>query len=153
MHSVVTRGSGSQAHVDQTQFLLTQPTLMRLLLSPAHTWELHIQNSKCLYPQALLFYVVKRHRVHGKQYPKLRVDTQPHATHHDGAKRKDDSGLKERCGREVEDSVGQDDHVRPRDEGDISRDSTAELIAERSYSLDEALEALYALLVGVMIKS
>lgn len=78
---------------------------------------------------------------------------QPHGTHHNCAKRKNDSGLEERCGREVEDGVGQDDHVRPRYEGNVSIDSTAELVAERPFSLDEALQSVYALLVDVIIKS
>lgn len=85
--------------------------------------------------------------------PHVTIHAQQHGTHHNCAKRKNDSGLEERCGRKVEDGVGQDDHVRPRDEGNVSIDSAAELIAERPFSLDEALQSLYALLVGVIIKS
>lgn len=75
----------------------------------------------------------------------------PQRSHHNGAKGQNNPGLEERRRREVEDGIGQDDHVRPGDEGDVSRDGAAKLVAERPGGLHEALEALHAVLIDVWL--
>lgn len=74
-------------------------------------------------------------------------------SHQNGTKRQNDPRLEERCRRQVEDRVSQDDHVRPRDERDVSRNSAAELVAQRSGGLHEAFKAVHALLEILMKRS
>lgn len=75
-------------------------------------------------------------------------DAAPHddRTHQNCAQREKNARLQQRRSGEVKNRVGENDHVRSRNQADVARDGVSELVVERSLRLDEAYQTLLALL-------
>ena len=76
------------------------------------------------------------------------MEAREYLTHNDRSDREHHPRPEEGPPREVDDGVGEDDHVGPRDESDVALDGPAELVVKGACGLDEALHALHALLRG-----